>query len=664
MPLRTKRASVRTASMTVLSVVAAAALCLTGTSAADAAGRVSLRGSVPSWAVSSSDVGAAAADETVEGEIFIPLRNESGAEKLAHDVSTPGSKKFHHYPSAAKWISTYAPSTKTLHAVEALIRAAGFTITGVPKSREYVVFRGPAAAAGAAFAVSLHHYTYRGHTLTAPLTAPSVPSSLRGKVAGVSLGGAKGLRRPANITRPGAKTVRHPAVSAKTAKAADLPTEDVCSEYLGQHTVQVPPGWGQDSYSTDNCGYTPSQTRAIYGLNSSNNGGKGQTVAITDAYASPTIVRDVNTYSEEQGEPRLTSKTYSQIVPSPSSFIDQKLCQEPSGWQSEQTLDVESVHAVAPKAHILYVGGFNCIGGLDLALSNIIDNHRATIITNSWGELGEDLSMAESVYEITQTLQAAGEGIGTYFSSGDDGDDSVDLEQTAVNLPASSPWAIAVGGTSVALSKSNKVQFTTGWGNNLDPIVPDAAGGLSYALPLPGKFYGGAGGGHSSIFKEPAWQRGIVPDSVAQGSRAVPDIAALADPFTGFLIGIRPISDDTTLATDDYQEFPIGGTSLASPITAAEVAIVQASTHTTLGFADPVLYKAKQKLHAAFTDSVPQSPRQALVYTNVADDGTPTTLLVTLDTDSSLQSRIGWDEVSGLGSLTFKQLLKSASVIR
>ncbi len=650
--------------MTALSVVAAAALCLTGTSAADAASRASLHGSVPSWAVRSNDVGAAPTDQTVEGEIFVPLKNQAGAEKLARDVSTPGSKKFHHYPSAAQWISSYAPSKATLREVTRFLQAAGFTITGVPKSREYVVFRGPVAAADAAFATSLHHFSYRGHTLTAPSSVPSVPTALRDKVAGVSLSGAKGLRRPANVVRPTAKAVHHAAVSAKAARAADLPTEDVCSQYFGEHTVQVPPGWGKDSYSTDNCGYTPKQTRAIYGLNSSNNRGKGQTVAITDAYASPTIVQDVNTYSDGQGEPRLTSSTYSQIVPSPSSFTDQDICEQPSGWQAEQTLDVEAVHAVAPKAHILYVGGFNCLGGLDLALSNIIDNNRATIITNSWGELGEDLSMAESVYEITQTLQAAGEGIGTYFSSGDSGDESVNLGRTAVDLPASSPWAIAVGGTSVAVGADDKVQFTTGWGNNLDPIVADASGALSYGLPLPGVFYAGAGGGRSSIFDEPSWQRGVVPSSVAQGRRAVPDIAALADPFTGFLIGIRPIVDDSTLATGDYQQFPIGGTSLASPITAAEVAIVQASTRTTLGFANPVLYKAKQKLSAAFTDPVPQSPRQAVVYTSVADDGTPTTFLVTLDTDSSLLSRRGWDEVTGLGSLTFKQLLKSASIGR
>lgn len=662
MPLRTKRASARMVSTTVLSVVAATALCLTGTTAADASNRVQLHGSVPSWAVSANELDVAPTDETIEGQIFIPLKNQGGAEKLAHDVSTPRSKKFHHYPSAARWIASYAPSKSTLREVERFLQTAGFTITGVPKSREYVVFRGPVSAATTAFAVSLHHYRYRAHTLTAPAAAPSVPTALGGKVAGVSLGGAKSLRRPAHISRPKTAATHRTAAAVRAAKAADLPTEDVCSHYIGEHTVQVPPGWGLDSYSTDNCGYTPKQVRAIYGLNSSNNRGKGQTVAITDAYASPTIVKDVNTYSEVHGEPGLTSSTYSQIVPSADSFSDQDLCEEPSGWQEEQTLDVEAVHAVAPKAHILYVGGFNCFGGLDLALSNVIDNNRANIVTNSWFELGEDLSMVESVYEITQTLQAAGEGIGTYFSSGDSGDESVNLGHPAVDLPASSPYAIAVGGTSVAVGADDKVQFTTGWGNNIDPIEADSSGALSYSLPLPGVFYAGSGGGHSSIFDEPSWQRGVVPSSVAQGRRAVPDIAALADPFTGFLVGLRPIVDDSTLATGDYEEFPIGGTSLASPIAAAEMAIVQATTHSRLGFADPVLYTAKKKIPTAFTDSVPQSPRQAVVYTSVADDGTPTTLLVTLDTDSSLQSRKGWDEVTGLGSLTFKQLLKSASV--
>src|SRR6185437_12275371 len=98
------------------------------------------------------------------------------------------------------------------------------------------------------------------------------------------------------------------------------------------------------------------------------------------------------------------------------------LCQYPSGWQGEQTLDVESVHALAPGAKILYVGGFNCGGGLDVAMSKILDGGLANIVSNSYGDQGEDVGADVVAGEVNIQLQAAGEGIGLYFSCGDSGD--------------------------------------------------------------------------------------------------------------------------------------------------------------------------------------------------------------------------------------------------
>ena len=57
-----------------------------------------------------------------------------------------------------------------------------------------------------------------------------------------------------------------------------------------------------------------------------------------------------------------------------NEFREKVLCAFPSGWQGEQTLDVQSAHSIAPGAKILYSGGFNCSGGLDLAVSKILDH--------------------------------------------------------------------------------------------------------------------------------------------------------------------------------------------------------------------------------------------------------------------------------------------------
>jgi subtilase family serine protease len=357
----------------------------------------------------------------------------------------------------------------------------------------------------------------------------------------------------------------------------------------------------------------------------------------------------VNAYSRQTGEPGLTAGSYRQLVPAPSQFVDKDLCGGPSGWQGEQTLDVESAHGIAPEAHILYSGGFNCGGGLDVAVSRILDKHLSTIISNSYGNLGEDVGDTALEIGRNQELQAAAEGIGLYYSSGDDGDDSVDLGTPAVDFPSSSPWVTSVGGTSVGLDAKGRVRLETGWGDSRDPVVVGADGNLAYGQPLPGTFFGGAGGGVSSIFPEPAYQRGVVPAALSGGKRTTPDVAALADPFTGFSIGIRPIVDDDTLATGPFENDTFGGTSLASPITAAEVAVAQQETHTVVGFANPTLYAVARVAPGVFRDAK-AAPNTALA---AFSNGLQTDVLVTLDVDSSLRTTRGYDEVTGIGSLTF-----------
>lgn len=635
---------------------AVVALSLAGASAANAADRVTYAGSVPSWATAANDAGAAPADATVEGEIYLPLRDQAGAEALAKAVSNPLDRGYRKALNPKQWIDRFSPTQADSDAVVSFLKAAGLTISAVPASRQYVVFRGTPDQLGSIFGTSLHAFNYAGRQLVAPASAPSLPTSIGGKVSGVSIEQSRTLTRPDSIKQGDLGPSGAPQVARKAAAAPVIQTP--CSHYYGEHTVTVPPAYnGNTQYSTYNCGYTPQQLRSAYGLNDLGKrgiNGSGQTVAIIDAYASPTIVKDVNSYSQQNGEPGLTNSSYQQLVPSPSEFVDQELCQYPSGWQGEQTLDVESVHAVAPGARILYVGGFNCGGGLDVAMSKILDNKLANIVSNSYGNVGEAVPADVIQGEVNLQLQAAGEGIGLYFSSGDNGDEVANLGYPSPDFPASSPWVTSVGGTSTGIDKNGKIAWETGWGDQFDQIVKNADGTLSYAQPLPGmRFVGGAGGGTSAVFAQPDYQRGIVPAALANGKRVSPDVAALADPYTGFLIGIRPIIDDTTLATGDYINETYGGTSLASPIVAAQIAIVQQATRSTIGFANPTLYGVKRILPNAFRDVLPQNPTQALVYTSAISGNT---YLVSMDQDTSLKTAKGYDPVTGLGGVSFDLL--------
>ncbi|KQO62461.1 hypothetical protein ASF23_10725 [Curtobacterium sp. Leaf261] len=622
-----------------------------------------MSGSVPAWATAANDAGAAPADTSVEGEIYLPLRDQAGATALATAVSTPGTSQYRHPLTPAAWIAKYAPTKADADQVTGYLRAHGLTITAVPASHEYVVFRGDASVVSGVLGTPLHAYRHDSRTLIGPSSTPTLPADIAAKVSGVSIDQSRLQTRPDNVLQGQTPTVQTPTHALqKTTTAAPAAVNYPCSNYTGEHLGTVPQAYGTTSVPTFNCGYVPSQLRSAYGVDklaASGVQGQGQKVAIIDAYASPTIIHDTNTYSASHGEPQLTSATFSQKIPASSQFTDEAACQYPSGWQGEETLDVQSVHAVAPAASILYVGGTNCGGGLDVALSKVLDGGLANIVSNSYGNVGEDVPFATIQGDENLHIQAAGTGIGLYFSSGDSGDESVNLGSAEPDYPASSPWVTAVGGTSLGIGKDGKKTFETGWGDTLDQIV-QGTGRNVYTSPLPGTIYGGgAGGGVSTYFAEPSYQKGVVPANLAAaGKRVSPDLAALADPYTGFSIGIRPIKDDTTLAAGEYQTETYGGTSLASPITAGLMALVQQSTKSTIGFANPTLYAVDKAAPSAFSDVVPPASPVALAYTGAVSGKS---YLVTTNTDTSLTTAVGYDDVTGLGAVSFSALSAVAS---
>ena len=141
------------------------------------------------------------------------------------------------------------------------------------------------------------------------------------------------------------------------------------------------------------------------------------------------------------------------------------------------------------------------------------------------------------------TLTQSGlKGIGVYFSAGDYGDNFL----PSPDFPASHPNATAVGGTSLALGQTNNRIFESGWatGASFFYQYPDGNGGLvsEWFPPPPGEFVFGSGGGTSEVYAQPSYQVGVVPAALANlpgvAARVVPDVAMLADPVTGFLMGI------------------------------------------------------------------------------------------------------------------------------
>jgi len=625
------------AAVTIIGTASIAAVSF-GTSAHAAAGNAVLKGSIPTWANSKNLVSAADPAGDVGFRVYLGWSNESAVESLAAAVSDPKSASYGKFLTPAQFRQQFAPSQAQVAAVQSWLKSQGFSVEYTPQNNHYVSAEGTVAQAEAAFGTSFGNYSVDGLTVRSPESDVTIPGDLSSVVDGVV-----GLDDSAQFV-----------ITSRTA-GSDAPppaafvSAQPCSAYWGQNPATgFTNPYGTDTLPYAPCGYTPAQVRGAYGIGSGSTG-SGQTVAIIDAYAAPTIAADVNQWSANRGLPQFKGSQFSQVV-APGTFHhpEKGQKQSPQGWYGEETLDVEAVHGMAPDANIVYIGAPNNFQDLDAALNYAVDKDVAPIITNSYGFNSELLPPGFiKPYEDT-IMQGAAEGIGIYFSSGDNGDESATVGLTTPDWPASSPFVTAVGGTTLGVGSSDNYLFETGWGTKTSTWT-----GTDWSPVPPGTWVYGSGGGVSRLFAEPSYQQGVVPAAVftAQGrtGRAVPDISALADPNTGYLVGETQTFPDGSVK---YGEYRIGGTSLASPIVAGIMALANQAAGHPLGFVNPLLYSLAGT--SAFTDVTSPSSTVAMVradYNNSVDASAGVRFsLRTANQTQSLVTTAGWDDVTGVGS--------------
>ena len=613
-----------------LPVLVASALAA-GSQPVLAASRATLPGSVPLWATANHLVGQASPTTEAGFRVYLAWRNPAAAEALAQAVSTPGNSSYGHYLTPQQFRNQFAPTAAQAAQVQNWLRAQGFTVRYTPQNGHYVAAEGTLATAAAAFGTQFGEYRVHGQTVRAPESILSVPAAIAGLVSGVL-----GLDESYQFVHPDMKVDGDAPPPAGFRNAPPLPLYwagqlspyAFASGFTDVALASAP--WAVK-------GYTPDQIKGAYGI--SGYDGSGQTVAIIDAYASPTILQDVNHWSVNRGLPTMTPAQLVQVVAPGVYNIPENPRQDPQGWSGEETLDVEAVHGMAPAAKIVFVSAPNNYQDLDAAMNHVVDQHLAQIVSNSYG-FSTDVLPPGYVKPLEDTLiQAAIEGIGVYFSSGDSGDETAVLGHPSTDWPASSPWVTAVGGTSLAVDASNTRVFETGWSTsnyNCDTVT--------LACSRTGWLYG-AGGGVSTVFAEPEYQRMA---GLNLSGRAVPDVAALADPQMGLLIGQTQTFPDGTTSYDEYR---IGGTSLATPIFAGIMALADQRAGHPHGFANPLFYANP----AAFYDvlSVHTAVARRNYVNNVdATNGTVDRLRTFDDYSGSPTQKTGtgWDNVTGLGT--------------
>ncbi len=422
-------------------LVAPFLLAIAAPASAAAAPRVTIPNSRPDWATSTRAVGTPSAAAKVSVRVVLNLRDPGGAEQLVRQVSNPEDAAYGSYLTARQFNARFGPTGDAVQQVSRFLTDAGIAVDGVAAGNRWLTATGSVAALNAAFRTSLKNYTVGGRIRRAPASEASVPSSVAGLIAGVT-----GLAQDTAIRRPATRSIVPDPVPARAAArgaapAATRPPPSTCSDYWGEHQQTLPPAdGGRTAFNTYICGYTPAQLRTAYGSSAAvahGLTGKGVTVAIIDAYGSPTMLADANAYSAAVGEPGFTAGQYTETLFQPFDLQDE--CGGEAGWNGEETLDVEAVHGMAPGAKVHYIGAQNCDNGIDDALNYVVQNHVANIVSNSYGNTGEDVPAAEIALEHSIFVQAALQGIGLYFSSGDDGDNVINGLPPQPDYSASDP---------------------------------------------------------------------------------------------------------------------------------------------------------------------------------------------------------------------------------
>lgn len=666
---------------------------------------------VPGWTRSAPRTGAPTASSQHDLLVMLAGRDPGGLTALARSVNEPGSADYHHFLTPAQYAARFAPTRSVAKTVTSWLTSQGLTVTGRDRQNAYLQVRGTAKRIDAAFGTTLGTFRRDGRTVMAPAAPVSVPSSLSGQVAGivglntaplpttqhVSLDPAlstqtlqKSLQQQEAVTKATTTTssARSTAKAAADTRSAgsSYPIGGQtlgCGQYYGDQVASDLPD-AYDSATTTTppaylCGYTPSQIRQAFGISKSGDTGKGVTVGITmwcdpDAIASglgdQPFTADLAQWAKLVGAQPWKTGQYTMLTP--AGGYDPTLCPDANA-RVEQALDVETIHAVAPDASIIVSSASAPTDtALIAALHVLVDTRQADVISDSWSELeaSEDSSTLAAYDQVFE--QADAEGISVLFGSGDDGDNTGISGSPQPSYPASDPWITSVGGTSDGISQSGKLLFTDPWFTTAKLEVENTFGPANDPNDNDYEFAGG--GGTSADYAQPWYQAGVVPGTLAgsPAMRVYPDVSNLASPLTPFRLGLS----DGGLLGDNFVLTGVGGTSLATPTTAAELADAIQQYRHPAGFINPVLYAARRD---GLTDLSSNTPGHAFAmpvlgglfgveqYTDGAQsesmpvDANPDDTADYLEpVTTTLAVAPGYDNLSGLGAVTNFKLFAKA----
>ena len=366
--------------------------------------------------------------------------------------------------------------------------------------------------------------------------------------------------------------------------AAVITSVNGLDSYRHERTYAVRPG-----------GLTPTDVLAFYNLKPLRDAGldgAGITVVLPEIDDLPNLT-DLNKFAAEFGlppyDPLLTLKRDTSWG-------------TPEKPQGETTLDLEIIHQVAPAAKMVVYFSAPDFAHADRAFDQMVSDHLGSVISESLGACESDTPSGHRDQYASIQNRSAAQGMSHFVASGDGGAYTCGVAAApATSFPATLPNVTAVGGTTVFESVQGVYFKEVAWG-----------------APLA---EGGSGGGASQFYAVPDYQK-VVSQAAGHALRQVPDVAANADPSTGFHIVFGG------------HEGQAGGTSAAAPLWAATVALIDQDLKRKglreTGFANPAIYWM-----GANASRLPARPFHDVTGgNNLAFDAMP-----------------GWDFATGWGSM-------------
>jgi subtilase family serine protease len=553
---------------------------------------------------------------------------QADLESLLAQQQQAGGAGYHQWLTPAQFGERFGAADTDIEQVSRWLQSRGFTVTSVAANRSVINFLATAGGVRDTFHAELHYWNIEGGRHVATANEPEIPAALSTLVAGIAGLNqipAKVHHTPIHQERYDGNTHKWYPVNSTGAKA-----EQPHFSAGGGHYNMTP----QDFYT-------------IYNVNptfAGGNVGAGATVAILGSgpfnYGTVSGGKasggDVTTFRNLFG---IKTPLKLQIQSGDANFP----CSVDNGSESgESALDVEWSSALAPGATIVFESCSNATGGFLTEIQALVDANVADVISSSLGFSEPNTTLADVQAFDTAFAQAAAQGQTVLSAQGDSGSDDVDFGASqgthglSVDYPGSSPLVLSIGGTDFQdlydVDAGSSIPQSQYWGSTNSQFygdalsyVPETAWNESCASPLIAKVpdFGGSpnestatfcnlpanqhtgnggGGGISTFYAQPSWQKGIPGLSAAINKRVVPDVSLFSSSGEVWGHGLVLCDSEGGAPCTSAATFgAAGGTSFAAPQFAGIMGLLRTATGSRQGLVQPALYALAKAQYTAGT---------------------------------------------------------------